>query len=140
MLPDRRQGKPHRAGWHRSRTAGCERSGAVVQVRSGRRQIGGRLQVRLQNPRGDHPHPGRVRTDGHRPAMSENYLSPPPQYSKNTGRWFTGFCTTLLLCLVALARVGAQDKPTSAATVQGRIIPVSQLERELALVVKDRKL
>ena len=71
--------------------------------------------------------------------MSKNTLTPPPQYSKNTGRGFTGFCTTLLLCLIALARVDAQDKPTTAATVQGRAISTSQLERELTLVLKDRK-
>lgn len=61
-------------------------------------------------------------------------------------RWFTGysrqiigFCTTFLVLVVTAA---AQEKPvpTTAATVQGRAIPLAQLERELAIVVKDRKL
>lgn len=44
------------------------------------------------------------------------------------------FCTAYAPC----AEPGA-DKPVIAATVQGRPIPLTQLERELAIVVKDRK-
>lgn len=51
----------------------------------------------------------------------------------------TGFA--LLLPLVVSRESRSQEKPAlTAAMVQGRAIPVSQLERELAIVVKDRKL
>jgi parvulin-like peptidyl-prolyl isomerase len=47
----------------------------------------------------------------------------------------------LLLLLTFVSRESrSQEKPLTAATAQGRAIPVSQLERELAIVVKDRKL
>jgi parvulin-like peptidyl-prolyl isomerase len=54
-------------------------------------------------------------------------------------RWFTGFCTTFLAFAAAAP---AQEKPVliTAATVQGQAIPLTQLERELAIVLKDRKL
>jgi parvulin-like peptidyl-prolyl isomerase len=46
----------------------------------------------------------------------------------------------LLLPLVGSRESQSQEKPLTAATVQGRALPVSQLERELGIVVKDRKL
>lgn len=46
----------------------------------------------------------------------------------------------LFLPLVVSRESQSQEKPLTAATVQGRAIPISQLERELAIVVKDRKL